>query len=93
MCKGSTFTTTAPYLMKLMEDVLLQKEGVNQDSRKYRMDGIRTKVNKLPGLQLCSRLEEQIVQTTGKWRDLDEVFSENKNGNKFKKQELVIRYF
>lgn len=34
------------------------------------MEGIRRKVKKLPGLKLCSRLEEQIVQTTGKWRYL-----------------------
>lgn len=71
MHKGSTFIIIAPFLMKLIQDVLQQKGGVKQDSRKYSMEGIRRKVKKLPGLQLCSRIEEQIVQTTGKWRYLN----------------------
>ena len=71
MHKGSTLIIIVPFLMKLIQDVLRQKGGVKQDSRKYSMEGIRRKVKKLPGLQLCSRLEEQVVRTTGKWRYLD----------------------
>ena len=86
MHKGSTFIIIAQFLIKIIQDVLQQKGGVKQDSGKYSMEGIRRKVKKVPGLQLCSRLEEQIVQTTGKWRYLDASIIKTKMETKLKKK-------
>lgn len=48
-----------------------KKKRVNQESRKYRVEGIRRMVKKLPRLELWNNYEEQIVQTAEKWRDMD----------------------
>lgn len=48
-----------------------KKKRVNQENRKYRVEGIRRMVKKLPRLELWNNYEEQVVQTAEKWRDMD----------------------